>query len=67
MIMPAAFFRTAESQRHPVLAPPVAVPRPRIGFREREREFGVGYGSSSGYASGRHYTGSNPAEPFRIR
>ena len=32
----------------------------------RERDFGVGYGSSSGYGSNRHYAAS-PATIFRCR
>ena len=32
----------------------------------RERDFGVGYGSSSGYASNRHYASSS-ATIFRCR
>ena len=33
---------------------------------QRERDFGVGYGNSSGYASNRHYA-SSPATIFRCR
>jgi hypothetical protein len=29
----------------------------------RERDFGVGYGNSSGYASSRRYTGNDWAQP----
>lgn len=36
---------------------PVFVPAPATGPRRqhRDRDFGVGYGNSSGYASGRRY------------
>lgn len=33
--------------------------------RYRERDFGIGYGSSSGYASGRSYTGRSTSTYFR--
>jgi hypothetical protein len=33
--------------------------------RYRERDYGVGYGSSSGYASGRSYTGRSTSTFFR--
>ena len=33
--------------------------------RYREREFGVGYGNSSGYASGRSYTNRSAPPYFR--
>jgi len=33
--------------------------------RERARDFGVGYGNSSGYASARRYLGNQPAPRFR--
>lgn len=32
----------------------------------RERDFGVGYGNSSGYASGKRYTSDWPATRFRM-
>lgn len=39
-------------------------PRPS---RYRERDFGTGYGTSSGYAAARRYTrGSQPAPRFRL-
>ena len=35
--------------------------------RYRNRDFGTGYGNSSGYATGRRYTsGSQPASRFRL-
>ena len=33
----------------------------------RERDFGVGYGSSSGYGSNRHYADSRSTAFFRCR
>jgi hypothetical protein len=67
MNLPTAFFRTAEAQRQPVTPVPAAIARGQTSPRIRDREFGVGYGNSSGYASGRHYAEPNPAAPFRIR
>ncbi|MDQ3287131.1 MAG: hypothetical protein M3Q42_02510 [Pseudomonadota bacterium] len=33
--------------------------------QRRERDFGVGYGTSSGYAGGRRYIGDNGPRLFR--
>jgi len=41
-------------------------PRPRLGFERRERGFGVGYGNSSGYASGKRYTPKSGPARFRF-
>lgn len=38
----------------------------RTPFERRERDFGVGYGSSSGYASARRYTRDPGNERFRV-
>jgi hypothetical protein len=35
--------------------------------RYREREFGVGYGSSSGYAFSQHYAPAREERRFRVR
>lgn len=35
------------------------------GGRYRQRDYGIGYGSSSGYASGRAYTDRSTASYFR--
>ena len=35
--------------------------------RYRGRDFGIGYGSSSGYASARRYVSGAPVAPFRVR
>lgn len=52
----AASARTTPAARLPVHAP-----------RYRTRDFGTGYGSSSGYAASRRYTpGSQPAARFRL-
>ncbi len=40
--------------------------RPRLAFERRERGFGVGYGNSSGYASGRNYAPKPVTTPFRF-
>ncbi len=37
----------------------------RTPCERRERDFGVGYGSSSGYASARRYTRASGTERFR--
>jgi hypothetical protein len=50
----------------PVAAPPTrpATPAPTAPRREyRERDFGVGYGRSSGYASARHYAQAWNGQP----
>lgn len=45
-------------------AAPSAAPRPA---RYRHRDFGTGYGASSGYAASRRYLpGSQPAPRFRM-
>lgn len=41
-------------------------PTVRTQFERRERDFGVGYGSSSGYASDRRYTRAWGNERFRV-
>ena len=52
----AASVRTPAAARLPAHAP-----------RYRARDFGTGYGSSSGYAASRRYTpGSQPAARFRL-
>ena len=52
----AASVRTPAAARLPVHAP-----------RYRARDFGTGYGTSSGYAASRRYTpGSQPAARFRL-
>lgn len=43
-------------------APQAAAPRQP----HRERDFGVGYGSSSGYASARRYVTASPQRLFRF-
>ena len=53
--MSTVTFRAAHFvERRKTSRPTAATPAPaRI---HRERDFGVGYGNSSGYASDRHYT-----------
>ena len=52
---------------------PAPSPRLRAGLsaapviRYRERDFGIGYGTSSGYAAERRYTSDWAAVPFRCR
>ena len=52
--------RTAHAAR-PVAAVVIPPPRPE----PRSRDFGVGYGSSSGYFSQRRYAGNSTASRFR--
>jgi len=53
--------RTLESRRlQPVPATPAAT-APRREYRERD--FGIGYGRSSGYASARRYANAWNGEP----
>ena len=40
--------------------------RPHLAFERRERGFGVGYGNSRGYASGRRYTPASGTARFRF-
>lgn len=42
------------------------VQRPLPASERRERGFGVGYGNSSGYASGKRYTPSTSTTRFRF-
>ena len=41
-------------------------PTTRTQFERRERDFGVGYGNSSGYASARRYTRDWGNARFRV-
>jgi len=52
----------------PVVPPrPVNAPPRPLSYRQaaRSRDFGVGYGNSSGYASGRRYASNWGNERFR--
>ncbi|MGY1411153.1 MULTISPECIES: hypothetical protein [unclassified Luteimonas] len=42
------------------------VQRPLPAFERRERDFGIGYGNSSGYASGKRYTPATATARFRF-
>lgn len=61
------------SQTHASLAPrtPVAVQSPvdstLSSARYRERDFGIGYGASSGYAQDKRYTSDWGQTRFRCR
>lgn len=55
---------TAISRRNAQVAP--IVQRPLPAAERRERDFGIGYGSSSGYASGKRYTPTTAATRFRF-
>ena len=54
--------RTPAPQSRPL----ARVLRPLPVSERRERDFGVGYGNSSGYANGRSYTPATGARPFRV-
>lgn len=56
---------TTTTLRFPVSLPrPTTVPAPSAARREyRERDFGVGYGRSSGYASERRYAAPWNGQP----
>ncbi|MHB8911369.1 MAG: hypothetical protein ACYC42_01680 [Lysobacter sp.] len=43
----------------------IPVPLPPMRHIHRERDFGVGYGNSSGYASARHYADHREQPRFR--
>ena len=55
----------------PRLPAPSPLLRPGLAaapvIRYRERDFGIGYGSSSGYAADRRYASDWAAAPFRCR
>ncbi|MBB6598104.1 hypothetical protein [Luteimonas sp. MC1825] len=55
----AQFHHVDRSQHAPHLA------GGRLPTRDRAREFGVGYGNSSGYASPRRYVASQGTHRFR--
>ena len=46
-------------------AAPGAVPQAPVRHVHRQRDFGVGYGNSSGYGRDRHYTSNVFAPLFR--
>ena len=54
------------SDRADAAVAPVAIEAARPRRMRRERDFGVGYGSSSGYASGTRYTSDWAAPRFRF-
>lgn len=56
-----ASFQTPTSQPAHSAAPAVAPMR-----ESRSRDFGVGYGRSSGYFHQRRYAGNAPARLFRV-
>jgi hypothetical protein len=53
--------QTATPTRSPS---PVVVPFAASRLAPRDREFGVGYGKSSGYATSRRYASQSPAPRF---
>ncbi|MCW5581028.1 MAG: hypothetical protein KIS72_06800 [Luteimonas sp.] len=57
-ITPITSARQPQAPRTPTV--------PRIQFERRERDFGVGYGNSSGYASDRRYTRDWGNGRFRV-
>ena len=59
--------RTAASPSTPRRAPSAPAIPGLVRTARRERDFGVGYGNSSGYASARHYTDGHADPLFRCR
>lgn len=60
------FQPTTANARSTSLPASAVVPMPtRHVHRERERDFGVGYGNSSGYASARRYADLREQPRFR--
>ncbi len=60
---PLKSFFAPSASTYPTTAPVPA----RANRRYRERDFGVGYGSSSGYASTRSYASNRGASLFRYK
>lgn len=56
----------ATPEHRPAPVAPAAIPD-RRRRHHRERDFGVGYGNSSGYASARRYTDGHVDPLFRCR
>lgn len=60
------FFAAASAKSRPAAAVAVApVPSSNVRHLRRERDFGVGYGNSSGYASYRRYSNAGLQPLFR--
>ena len=57
--------RRTESTQPAATTPPAAVQPAPVRHLHRERDFGVGYGNSSGYASNRRYSSSSFQPLFR--
>lgn len=60
--------RTVSSVDHPIAASLQTLPLPVFPVRRerRDRDFGIGYGSSSGYVSNRRYATNWGAPRFRF-
>ena len=58
-------FTTTSVSRRTVQVAPIAQ-RPLPAFERRERDFGIGYGNSSGYASAKRYTPATATARFRF-
>lgn len=63
--MNAIALRTASAPRPTQATRPYAPSAPASTGSRRERDFGVGYGSSSGYATSRQYVTGNGPRLFR--
>jgi hypothetical protein len=61
----AFFFRPANLAYAVAAAQGAAPQAPATRHLHRERDFGVGYGNSSGYGRDRHYTSNGFAPLFR--
>lgn len=62
-VLNAFFFAPRPANARPVAQPVAAAPARRDA---RRRDLGVGYGNSSGYASGRRYAASSVSSRFRV-
>lgn len=61
---PSQSLATSLIDRSAPIASDAAMPDRHL---HRERDFGIGYGNSSGYASARHYTDGHADPLFRCR
>ena len=67
LLNPYAPALQAAREPLPVEAPPASPPDAPQGHVHRQRDFGIGYGNSSGYGSLVHFTDGHVDAPFRFR
>ena len=63
---PALAEQPSAPTQAPVLAPTTAPMPVRVSSRYRERDFGTGYGRSSGYARDSRYTAAHDDRLLRV-